>query len=225
MALPDWRTLVLNESVLPERTDDDQRIVLWLQGSRHGGIQDWERISSMARAEIHIEQEICAIAATAIQARQRIRSFLGKLAQRLRMPMERSWTLPNGDSAEQVGDRQRDLLLVWSENNADPLDEARIKSRWPECQRVHKLGQNLYLVSGVESSKTASEAPALPSQPPQESPIQVAEKMLTAARQAGDRRQETSALTDLGILLTRSGKAKQAIAMLEESLTLVRQFG
>jgi hypothetical protein len=39
MGLSDWRKLVLNEGVLSERTGHDQRIVLWLPGSRHGGIQ------------------------------------------------------------------------------------------------------------------------------------------------------------------------------------------
>jgi tetratricopeptide (TPR) repeat protein len=225
MGLSDWRNLVLNEGVLSERTGHDQRIVLWLPGSRHGGIQEWERISSVARAEIHIEQEICAITATAIQARQPIRSFLGKLVHRFRKSGERSWTVPNGEFAEQVGDRQRDLLLVWGEVDADSPDEARIKSRWPECQQIQKLGKNLYLVSGVESSSTESEAPSLPAQPSQESPVPLAENMLAAARLAGDRRQDASALTDLGILLTRSGKAQQAVALLEEALTLVRQFG
>ncbi len=225
MGLSDWRNLVLNEGVLSERTGHDQRIVLWLPGSRHDGFQHWERISSVARAEVRVEQWISAVAATAIQARQPIRSFLGNLVQRFRKSVERSWMLPNGESAEQVGDRQCDLLLVWSEKDGEPLDEARIKYRWPECQRSEKLGSNLYLVCGVEGPGSEPESPALPAQPPQESPVQVAEKMLAAARRAGDRRQEASALTDFGILLTRSGKAQHAVALLEEALTLVRQFG
>src|SRR5712692_900444 len=152
MGLPDWRNLVLNEGVLPERTGDDQSIVLWLPGNRHDGFQEWERISSVARAEVRVEQGFGAVAAIGIQARQPIRSFLGKLVQRLRKQTVRSWTMPNGESAEQVGDRRHDLLLVWREKDAEPLDEARIKSRWPECQRIQNLGNNLYLVSGVESS-------------------------------------------------------------------------
>jgi hypothetical protein len=143
MGIPNWSTLVLNEGILSEAAGDDQRIVLWVPGSRAGGHQEWERISTVMRADIQVERGLSAIAATAIQARQPIGSFLSKLVQRFRKPRGRSWTLPNGGLAEQVGDRQHDLLLVWSEMEAEPPNEARIKSRWPECRRLEKLGKNL----------------------------------------------------------------------------------
>src|SRR6266487_44413 len=123
MSLPDWRTLVLNEGILSEATGDDHRIVLWLPGSRHKGFQEWERISSLARVEIQVERGVRAVAATAIRARQPIRSFLGKLVHRFRKSEKRSWMPPVGESAEQIGERRRDLLLVWSD--ADARSEER----------------------------------------------------------------------------------------------------
>jgi tetratricopeptide (TPR) repeat protein len=176
------------------------------------------------RAQIQIEQGIGAVNATSIQTTQPIRTFLGRLMPRFRKSGDRSWTLPNGQSAEQVGERRRDLLLVWSEED-DRLDEAWIKSRWPECQSIQRLGKNLYLVAGIKAPEIENEPIAAPAPPPQESPVKLAEEMLKTARRTGDPGRIASALTDLAIVLTRQGNAPRAIALLEEALSLVRQSG
>ncbi len=223
MRLPDWRTLALNEGILPEPMPDSSRIVLWLPGGREGGFEHWERISNTAHADITVEQGMCATAATSIRARQPLRGFFGKLAQRFRKTSGNgAWMLPNGESAEQWGERQTDLLLVWAKDENTPLDETHIQSRWPESKRYQKIGKNLYLVFGVEGPGTRDEAVPLP---PQGCPNEVAEGLLAAARQSGDRRKEVSALTDLGVILLHAGSAQRAVAVLQEALALARQLG
>src|SRR5207244_616307 len=191
---------------------------LWLRGGCANGYQDWERISTVARAEITVEQGLCAAPATAIQARQCIRGFFGKLWPRFRRaPGDRTWLLPSGEPVEQQGVRQTELLLVWSADENTPLDEARLKARWPGGTRFQQLGMNLFLV-GVESQDTGIDLPQGP-------PLQIAEHLLAAARAGGDRRREAAVLTDLGILLLREGDAQRAVALLEEALAIARQLG
>src|SRR5438874_13257436 len=115
MNVPDWRKLVLNEGILTEPIADADRIVLWLLSGRDGSMQNWERISTAPHAEVTVEQGICATAATLIRVRQNRQGFFGRLVQRLRRPTEsQTWLLPNGESAEQWGGRETDLLLIWA---------------------------------------------------------------------------------------------------------------
>src|SRR5262249_52762288 len=149
MELHDWRTLHLNERILRESTGEDTHLVLWLLGNRDKKGQEWERISSVPRVQVQIEQGIDAVPATSIRAQQPTPTLLGRLVPRFRESRDRSWTLPNGQSAEQVGERRRDLILIWSLED-DRLNEGWIKSHWPKCQRIQQLGKNLYLVAGVK---------------------------------------------------------------------------
>jgi Tfp pilus assembly protein PilF len=224
MQFPDFRTLQLNEGVVRETSCDAEQMVLWLPGKRNGRDQEWERISSVPRAQTQIEQGIGAVSATAIQARQSLRTFLGRMIRRVQKSGDRSWTLPSGQWADQIGERRRDLLLVWSQEDGR-LDEAWIKSRWPECQRIQQLGKDLYLVAGVKTPETENETLAGSAPAPQESPVKLAEEILNTARRTGDPRRIASALTDLGIVLARQGNAPRAVALLEEALRLVRQSG
>src|SRR5262245_31128734 len=114
MRIPDWRKLVFNEDVLLEPVPDDGRIVLWLTGERDRGFQYWERVGTVTRAAVATEQGICAIAATSIRARQRARGLFGGFLQRFREASGEIWTLPNGEAAEQCGERQTDLVLAWA---------------------------------------------------------------------------------------------------------------
>jgi tetratricopeptide (TPR) repeat protein len=224
MRVPDWRKLILNDGVLPERVQDDQRIVLWLPGTRDGDVQPWERISTMARGDVTVAQGLCAVAASSIQARQRFQGLFARFWQRFRgAPTDRSWLLPNGESAEQWGERQTDLLLVWAEDDTSPLEEQRLKARWPESKRVQQLGQNLFLVAGIVPQVARQEAG--PSQP-QGNPRDQAEQSLAAARKAGDRQGEAAALTDLGILANmRDGNPQRGVTLLEEAMAIARQLG
>jgi tetratricopeptide (TPR) repeat protein len=219
MKVPDWRKVDLGEGVLREATLDNKSIILWLPGESAESLRHWERIGSVPGAEITAEEGLCATAATSIRASQQVRGLFGKLFGRFRETAGgRTWVLPNGESAEQQGERQTDLLLVWAEDDGAPLDEARVRSRWPQGKQFRRIGKNLFLVSGIEPAADVPMSPA-------GSPPEQAEKLLAAARQAGDRRREALALDDLGVVLTRSGKAAQAVAPLEEALAITRQLG
>jgi tetratricopeptide (TPR) repeat protein len=223
MKIPDWRKLSLAEGVLLEPSQMDNRLVLWLQGSRDGDTQHWERIANVPHAKITLEEGICATPATAIRARQRCRGFFGKLLQRFQKgSQEQTWMLPNGEPAEQCGERESDLLLAWTEDEAAALDEPQLAARWPNNTRLKKLGNNLFLVSGITTAPASSETEPTP---PQGQPREVAERLLAVARQKGDRSAEVSALTDLGIVCTRDGVVQRALQLLEEALTLARQLG
>ena len=165
MKTMDWRDLAIDDGILTEPTADGNRLILWLRGDRDQSFQHWERITSVVHADVKVEQGLCSTEATSIPARKAVRGGLGTLWRRIVPPKEnRVLHLPNGESVEQCGERQAGLILVWAEDSSDLLDEARLKSRWPEGKRFQKLGQNLFLVSGVEAkaAKTA-EVPPTPS--------------------------------------------------------------
>jgi tetratricopeptide (TPR) repeat protein len=223
MKIPNWKELALAEGVLTEPTQMDSRLVLWLPGPRDGDYQHWERIANVPHAKVTVEQGICTTPATAIRARQRTRGFFGKLWQRFQKPsQEQTWMLPNGEPAEQCGDRESDLILAWAEVEATGLEEPRLAARWSSMSRCQKLAKNLFLVSGIDTP--AASTPGGPT-PPQGQPREVAEQLLAAARKKGDRAGEVSALTDLGIVCTREGEVQRALQLLEEALTLARQLG
>jgi tetratricopeptide (TPR) repeat protein len=223
MKIPDWRKLVFEEGVVPEPVPDGGRIVLWLRGGQEGGYQYWERIGSVARAEITAGQGLCATPATSVRTRQRTRGFFGKLFGRLgEGKADQVWTLPNGESAEQCGERLTDLVLVWPEDESKPLDEARVKDRWPRCKRLRRIGKCLFLVYGIEAAAAPSEEEPLP---PMGCPRARGEQILAEARKSGDRRAEATALTDLAIMSLSENDAPRAVARLEEALAIVRQLG
>ena len=217
MTLPEWRRLQLDEGILPEPGPETNRLVLWLPGKPAGAFRPWERVSTVPGAAVRTEQGLRTVAAISVALRQRLRGFLGRLWQRLRKPdAEATWILPDGSSAEQSGDRQVDLLLVWAEDDATPLDEERLRAHWRQATHLRRLGANLYLIAGIAPEAAAPE-------PPPGDPLEQAEQVLTRTRQAGDRRAEAVALTDLGIVSLRSGASKRAVAVLEQALQITRQ--
>jgi tetratricopeptide (TPR) repeat protein len=221
MPVPDWRNLVLNEGILHEPIPGDNRVVLWLPGSRDNGFRHWQRISSLPRAEVTVREGLCATPAMLIPMRQSIRGLFGRLFQHFRKASDdRAWVLPSGEPVEQLGERQTDLILVWAEDQSMLPDEAQIRTQWPESKEFHKLGNNLFLVSGIAPPEVKNESP-----PPQGCPQPVADQLLAAARAKGDRRKEAAALIDLGILHRQEGKPKQAAPLLEEALTIAQELG
>ena len=136
------------------------------------------------------------------------------------MPAAHGWLLPNGETAEQEGERETDLLLAWPREETSSLDEGALRSRWPEARRVQRLGKNLFLVAGVRGQEAGPQAEPTPGDP-----RQAAERLLAAARAAGDRRREVTALTDLGIVTLRECDARRALALHEEALALARGLG
>ena len=114
MTLPHWPQPILHPGLLREPSTDGRCLILWLPGQRNGSFQYWHRVSTLPRAVLTINQGLCTTAATALQAKQRIRGVLGKLLARLWPPQSDGlWLLPNGDSAEQCGERQTDLLSIF----------------------------------------------------------------------------------------------------------------
>jgi tetratricopeptide (TPR) repeat protein len=224
MERPGWSTMVLGDGILREPTGQDNRLVLWLPGKRTGAQADWLRVATVARADVKVEDGISTVPATSICARPRNLGLLGRLLQPFfaKAGSEQTWVLPNGVSAEQTGERRTDLLLAWSADEARPVDERCVRQRWPQCQEVHALGPNLWLVTGVLARPDGA---ALGPLPPQGEPLAVAEQLLTAARQAGDRAREIAALTDLGAVYRRAGDSPRSLAVLEEALALARQLG
>jgi len=198
---PDWQTIVLEQNVLREGTQESNRIVLWLPVKRERGFQCWERVGSVANADISFHDSLCAIAATSVPVKQRVRGWLyALLAGFRRKDGTDTWVHPNGDSAEQCGERQTDLLLVWPANQKDVLDDSRVQALWPQGKRLQRLGQNLYLVSGMESPGAGTGPESLPPKPqatnrhkPQTTnghsgPREQAEYLLAVAVRTGERR-------------------------------------
>ncbi len=231
MRTPDWRNLVLGEGILSEPPREDNRVVLWLPTNRDREFQYWERIGTVPRGEIQAELGICAMPATSIRARQRLRvGFLGKLTRKLvGAGGEESWTLPNGQAAERAGERKTDLALAWPQDDFASLSEEQARTRWPGLTRFQKLGQDLFLVAGVGAEPAAEQGPKAPSgvKGTEElgSPVALAEQLLEAARQSGDQVREAAALTDLGIVFMNEGDLKKSVAHLEKALGLARQLG
>ena len=223
----DWGQVTLHPGVLREPSPENGRLVLWLPAERSGSDQYWQRVSSVPRATITRSRGLCSMAATAIRARQRGKSFLGGLLRRFRrVPDDRAWLLPNGETAEQCGERQTDLLLVWSEDRGQPLDETCIQEQWSQITRLQSLGPHLVMLRGV-GTPTAAVPPPPDSNtlPPESLSLEQAKQSLDAARRSGDRSGEVSALADVGLLTLKQGEIAGAIACLEEALALARALG
>jgi tetratricopeptide (TPR) repeat protein len=247
MPLPHRRTLVLYDGVVLEPIPELDRLVLWVSTGGDQRFRYWERIATVPRASIRVEDGLCFTAATVIPCRQRISTGLNKLLSGLRKrTTNQTWVMPNGEAVEQVGDRRNDALLVWSEEDGILVDEVKIRSGWPQSQRRQRLAKNLFLVTGVgldQASKDTEPAPppvsvpatAVPFGPPLQTPTaplppqvgagDAAKQWLLTARQQGDRHQELTALADLGVFALREGDVHQAKTILTEALALARQLG
>ena len=220
MRLPPASQLGLHETICLEPTLDSSRLILWLRGPRVGRLQHWERLSTVPGEPLALPDGLSAFPATSLRAIQRVRGFFSKLLHHFRRAShERVWRLPSGDRAEQTSERQSDLLLVWSADVKRPLDEMSLKAQWPQCTRCERLGQNLFVLAGVQPRPVS----LLPSTTRPDIPAAQAEQLLATARSTGDRRQEALTRTDLGLLSLDRCDAVRAVALLEEALTLTRQ--
>ena len=230
MRTPDWRNLVLGGGILSEPLREDNRVVLWLPTNQDREFQYWERIGTMPRGEIQTELGICATPVTSIRARQRLNvGFLGKLGRKLTgSGGEEFWTLPDGKTAERAGERKTDLALAWPQDETGSLSEEQARTRWPGLTRFQKLGQELFLVAGVGAEAAVESEPTAQSSVKESEelgcPVALAEQLLEAARQSGDRVREAAALTDLGIVHMNQGDLKKSVAQLEKALALARQL-
>jgi tetratricopeptide (TPR) repeat protein len=218
MAAFDWSGMNPGAGVLREPVPGEGHIVLWRPASGEGQppVPEWQRISSGSRADISADLGMLSVPANAIRVRVGARGFFSKLFGK---PSGQTWLLPNGQSAEQVGERRTDLLLVWPQEG-NLIDRERITARWPNSQSVEPLGAQLFLVSGTARVEPARDQVAAA----QEGPRQTAEKLLAAARGSGDRARVVTALIDLGIAWQGEGDAPRSAEVLEEALSLARQL-
>jgi tetratricopeptide (TPR) repeat protein len=221
MSKLDWRSVALGPGVLREPAPDTNRIIFWLPGREEQGFQHWERIANVPGAEIAVEQGLCFTQATTLSARRKTHGFFGKLLAGLKKTDgATSWLLPSGGYAEQVGERQSGLLLVWYEEDSEAPDEARLQARWGGGHQLRKVGPNLFVVSpGQADPRASAEAPTVLGKPREQS-----ERLLAAARQAGNRQAEATALTDLGVVFMRGGDNNRALVILEEAFSLAREL-
>ncbi len=197
MDQPDLRTL--SPGILQEPIADGDQVIIWLPETGSGQSGYWERIATVPRVKTEHDTTLSYLQATSIRART-LHPW-AKLWRGIRPGSKgQTWTLPNGQSAEQIGSRRNDVVLAWAQDGSPPLDEAGLKSHWPQSETVEKIGDNLFLIRGVESPtpETASEPAAqltAPESPSPPSPLpprargedEEAEQALSAARQSGDK--------------------------------------
>jgi tetratricopeptide (TPR) repeat protein len=242
---PDWGKIAFHAGILREGGLDKNRLALWLPAERVGGYQYWHRISSIADAGIVRREKLFAIAAASIKARQPLRSFLGSLKRRFRRDNDdNKWMLPNGEEAEQCEGRKSGLLLVGTEDDSNPLDEAKIRKVWPHIGKVQSLGPRIALLWGAPAEdKTQEPLPTdgpttthdpLPTDEPTTTNDPLPTDVLSArdinrrladARSGGDLAGEVSALSDLGLLAFEDGDMPKAVAVLEEAATKAGSLG
>jgi tetratricopeptide (TPR) repeat protein len=230
VSILDWNDLQLDDGVLREGPADTTRLILWLPGQRDRRGWGWERISSIPGTVLEAGQQLCAVSATCIRVLQKRYAFFRKLRQCFREASDSpTWLLPDGSSAEQQGERQADLLLVWSKDLGQPAEPTRIQVCWPQVSRIQRLGKNLFLVAGasVEATKAAPEtgATAVSTVPLPSTACKQAQLLLEKARNAGDHRGIATALTDLGAITLENGYAQNALLFLEAALKQAQQLG
>lgn len=228
MAAIDWRECTLDDGILREPAGDGRLVVWRPAGGKdgNGGAREWERIGNVARGEVAVSDGLGSTAATTIRAREAGGGLLGRLLGRLGAgKARRTFELPGGGPVEQVGERSADGLLVWPEDPSEPLDEERIRIRWPEARRCQRLGPRLFLVEGVGAKASSATSPPPPAEPDDASPRKMGEAAVAAARSRGDRPAEATALTDLGIIVLSEGDPRTAVGLFEPALAIARELG
>ena len=192
--------------------------MLWVPGDRDASFQYWERIGNVIRGEISSEEGLLRHRGDRGAGQAAAASGLGRLFKGLRRSSKnRDFLLPDGSSSEQCGERRTDLLLVWSPTPRPRSTNRAIQSAWPQAKRVRRLRKELFLVSGVETRSATSRRAA------RGAPTRAIDRgqpqgtgrgfSLAAARKAGDRAAEATALADLGVTQLSEGDPAGAVAV------------
>jgi tetratricopeptide (TPR) repeat protein len=222
MTKPNWAKLEFEEGVLREPTPDDSQLILWLRGDLVDGFQHWERIGNVVGAEVTLDQGLFRSPATVIRARQKLHGFFGKLFQLLRKSQgNRTWLLPNGAIAEQVGERANDRMLLWADDETGALDEQDVGERCGRDWQIRKIGMHCFIATRVEVAEELANADA---GLPEIKPLEQAKQLLDAARNAGDCHKQGLPLVDLGIICVQNGKIPQAIELLQRAVAIARKY-
>jgi tetratricopeptide (TPR) repeat protein len=208
----------LRDGILSESVSDHGQLVFWVKGERAGGCQEWERIASVGPAQL-LDEGMWGAAATVTGARQRLDGFVSGFIHRFRKTAG-DWSLPDGTTARQAGSRRSNVVLVWGDEDGS-LDEERVRSWWPGCTAVRRLGETIWLVEGAALADARVERVG----PPAGCPRAEGERLLAEARAAGNLAGEAAALTDLGVMSLRENDTAGAAARFEQALVLARRLG
>ena len=230
MRTPDWGKLVLGDGVLREPARDGNRIIFWLPARRDQEFQYWERIGTVPRAEIKVDNGVCSTLATSVPARQRLGGgLLTRLARKLSgTARNEAWTLPNGQPAEKCGERKTDLVLAWPEDESMPLDEESAPDALAGIDPVsaHRQpalpGRRRSADSGAISAATSTSGSR--GRRRAEAPGRTGRAASRGGARSGDRPKEAAALIDLGIMVMNEGDLKKSLAYLEQAVELSRQM-
>lgn len=227
-----WNTRPLDDGVLLDPASTAERLVVWLPAASKGGARCWERISTLPSAGAESKQGLLSLAAVAVIVRQEEHGLLSRLAARFRRATtDMVWMLPNGLAARQEGKRKTGLCVVWPESGL--LDEDAVRAHWPESGELRRLGPSLFAIAGMATEPDANARQTVQMRtsdkkelPPAADPSrEIGERLLAEARVRGDRRQEITALIDLGFLSLRAGEGKRTFELLAEALGLSQSMG
>ncbi|SIO58940.1 Tetratricopeptide repeat-containing protein [Singulisphaera sp. GP187] len=227
MNLPDGRPLVADEGVLLDAASGDGRLVLWLPGAQADGFRHWDRVGTAAGAIVTAIDGLCSLPVVLSPAQQQTGMGLPAFLRRLvRSKTEPTWKLPGGGTCARSGPRRTDLVLAWSDDGKDSLDEARIRGRWPASQEIRRIGRGLCLVFGIEPAQVKTDVASSASDlPPMIPSRQLAANALAEVRQSGDRSREVTALIDLAVSYLHKLDAQPAVSLLEEARDGARRLG
>src|SRR5262245_62150431 len=125
----------LDEGVLLEKVPDNSRMILWLPRPPQGRRRTWERVSEVLQSRFTVQPGYFGASATSFLATQIHGSLLSVIARLWGRMGGESWLVPTGQRAKQTGERQNNLLLVWTDDPARRINEPWLLSRWPASSR------------------------------------------------------------------------------------------
>ncbi len=159
MSLPRSSELGLNSGLLAEDVSNQDRLVIWRPSGDAPGFRRWERIATVAHAEVAQRGGLNVIGAASIPARQCSPGGMMGWLRRIRAQQGDGLRLPTGETLEKDGVRRTDVLLVWPCDLRMTIDAESVKKHWPTAASVERLGEHLFVVFGVtERARPASNA-------------------------------------------------------------------
>ena len=225
METPLWSNLHLDDTVTQDVSEATNQVVLWVRGALAGAYQNWERLSSTAGEPIRQQGSLQFVRVAADAARQKVRNLFGKtIAPPHQATSDGDWQLPDGTFAERVDDSVGDRTLVWSAADSVPLEV--VERDFAAHGAIVRLGANAFLIvpetdnSGLAHNENGKLNPTTQDKSDCAQIRDQASRALRAARAAGNRQHEATALIDMGIVSLRAGDLQQSVDFLREALGL-----